>query len=92
VQVIDPSAFGGREAFTRETGWLARACRSVAPRPGVERVRLPGERAVARRRDAATRGVVPYPGVIEALRPAAEKFGVPMPQPITNHKSQITNG
>jgi LDH2 family malate/lactate/ureidoglycolate dehydrogenase len=91
VQVIDPSAFGGREAFVRETSWLARACQTVAPRPGVERVRLPGENAVARRRATEARGVVPYPGVIEALRPAADKFGVPMPSPITNHKSQITN-
>jgi hypothetical protein len=23
VQLIDPAAFGGREAFVRETGWLA---------------------------------------------------------------------
>jgi LDH2 family malate/lactate/ureidoglycolate dehydrogenase len=91
VQVIDPSAFGGREAFTRETGWLARAVKGVAPRPGVERVRIPGEHALARRRDAEARGVALYPGVIEALRPAAETFGVAMPAPIANRKSQIAN-
>jgi LDH2 family malate/lactate/ureidoglycolate dehydrogenase len=79
VQVIDPSAFGGREAFTRETGWLARTVKGVAPRPGVERVRIPGESALARRRDAEARGVTLYPGVLDALRPAAEKLGVAMP-------------
>jgi L-lactate dehydrogenase len=84
VQVIDPSAFGGHEAFTRETGWLANACRSVAPRPGVERVRVPGESALARRRDAEAHGVALYPGVIDALRPAAEKLGVQVPSPIAN--------
>jgi L-lactate dehydrogenase len=91
VQVIDPSAFGGRDAFTRETGWLADTCRNVAPRPGVGRVRVPGEHALARRRDAEAHGVTLYPGVIDALKPAADKFGVPMPSPIANHKSQIAN-
>jgi L-lactate dehydrogenase len=80
VQVMDPAAFGGREAFARQTGWLAEACRSAAPRPGVERVRLPGEQALMRRRDALARGVVMYPGIMDALRPFAEQFGVPMPE------------
>jgi L-lactate dehydrogenase len=79
VQVVDPGAFGGREAFARETGWLARTCRSSAPRPGVERVRLPGEQALARRREALARGVVMYPGIMDALRPFAERFGIQMP-------------
>ena len=79
VQVMDPAAFGGREAFARQTSWLAEACRRSAPRPGVERVRLPGEQALARRRDALARGVVMYPGIMDALRPFAEQFGIPMP-------------
>ena len=28
LQVLDPAAFGGRERFERETGWLAQACRT----------------------------------------------------------------
>ena len=80
VQVMDPAAFGGREAFTRETGWLARACMSSAPRPGVERVRLPGEQALARKREALARGVILYPGIMDALKPFAERFGVLMPK------------
>lgn len=80
VQAIDPAAFGGRDAFVRQTGWLADACRNAAPRPGVEHVRIPGENALARKRDALARGVVPYPGVVDALRPLAEQFKVPMPR------------
>lgn len=80
VQVIDPAAFGGGDAFLRQTSWLAEACRNSPPRPGVERVRVPGERALARRRDALARGVAPYPGVIDALRPSAERLGVLMPE------------
>ena len=80
VQVVDPGAFGGRQAFVRQTEWLVRACRTSAPRPGVDRVRVPGEHALDRKRAALAHGVVLYPGVIDALRPAAERFGVPMPQ------------
>ena len=80
LQVIDPAAFGGRDAFIRQTSWLAGACRSSAPRPGVERVRVPGEGALARKRTAMAAGVEMYPGVLEALRPWAERFGVAMPE------------
>ncbi|MBI3048042.1 MAG: Ldh family oxidoreductase [Acidobacteria bacterium] len=79
VQVTDPAAFGGREAFLRQTGWLAEACRRAAPRPGVERVRLPGEQALARKRAALAHGVVMYPGIMDVLRPFADRFGIQMP-------------
>jgi L-lactate dehydrogenase len=80
VQVIDPAAFGGGDAFLRQTTWLAEACRNSPPRPGVERVRLPGESALARKWDALASGVTPYAGIIEGLRPSAERLGVPMPE------------
>lgn len=82
VQVIDPAVFGGRDAFVRQTAWLVRACRESAPRPGVERVRLPGEGALARKRAALAGGVDMYPGVLDALRPWAERFGVAPPTSI----------
>jgi L-lactate dehydrogenase len=77
---MDPAAFGGRDAFVRQTAWLARACRENAPRPGVERVRVPGENAMARRRAALAGGVEMYPGILDALKPFAEKFGVALPR------------
>ena len=40
VQVIDPQAFGGTEAFARQTDWLLDACHDATPREGVERVRV----------------------------------------------------
>jgi LDH2 family malate/lactate/ureidoglycolate dehydrogenase len=82
IQVIDPSAFGGAEAFRRETSWLAGACRNTPPAPGVDAVRLPGERGLKRKREALTSGVVLYPGIMEALAPHAEKRGVTPPAPI----------
>lgn len=79
VQVIDPSAFGGAEAFRRETGWLAAACRNSPPVPGVDAVRLPGQRGLARKRAALADGVPLYPGIMEALTPHAARRGVPLP-------------
>jgi LDH2 family malate/lactate/ureidoglycolate dehydrogenase len=82
IQVFDPAAFGGRDAFTRETGWIADACRSNPPAPGVSAVRLPGQQALANKRSALANGVPLYPGIMEALKPWAEKFNVTPPPPI----------
>lgn len=41
--VIDPDAFGGREAFEAEAEAMLDYIRSTAPAAGVDRVRLPGD-------------------------------------------------
>ena len=80
LQVIDPEAFGGGAAFRRQTSWLAAACRSNPPRPGVEAVRLPGDRALALRRRAVVDGLALHPGIMEALEPWARRAGLPLPE------------
>jgi L-lactate dehydrogenase len=80
VQVWDPEAFGGTDAFLRQTGWLANACRANPPRPGVEKVRLPGEAAMNRKRAALDGGVVLHDGIMPSLFPHAERLGVDLPQ------------
>jgi LDH2 family malate/lactate/ureidoglycolate dehydrogenase len=82
VQVIDPAAFGGSADFRRETGWMAAACRANPPVPGVDAVRVPGQRGLERKRQALADGVVLYPGIMAALAPWAEKLGVASPVPI----------
>ena len=82
LQIIDPGAFAGNQAFTRETGWLAAACRTSPVRPGDPAVRLPGERALKLREEQLVRGVRLYPSILPALRPWAEKFGVSLPQAV----------
>jgi L-lactate dehydrogenase len=79
VQVIDPNALAGREAFVRQTQWLADACHAATPRAGVERVRLPGERALARMREQMRDGVELHSTILPAIAPWAEKLGVAMP-------------
>jgi LDH2 family malate/lactate/ureidoglycolate dehydrogenase len=82
VQVIDPSAFGGADAFRRETGWLADACRETPPVPGADAVRLPGQRGLALKRWSLAEGVALYPGIMAALEPHAAKLGVTPPRPL----------
>ena len=77
VQLLDPDAFAGGDAFRRQTGWIADACRAAAPRPGVERVRLPGEAALARRANALANGVELYPGIMSRLNECAVRLHVP---------------
>ncbi|MFB9949146.1 Ldh family oxidoreductase [Rhizobium puerariae] len=82
VQVWDPEAFGGRDAFLKQTGWLADACHANPPRSGVAKVRLPGEAALARRKSALENGVALHAGIIESLAPHAERLGVALPRPL----------
>ncbi|MFO1055627.1 MAG: Ldh family oxidoreductase [Dongiaceae bacterium] len=79
VQVIDPAAFGGLDAFRRQTDWVAAACRENPVRPGVDQVRLPGERGLASKRAALADGVRLYPGIMAALAPWAARLGVTPP-------------
>ena len=81
VQVLDPAAFGGADAFNAQMDWLVGACHAATPRPGGPRVRMPGERALALRREQSARGVALYPEIIPALEPWARKLGVTPPSP-----------
>ena len=80
LQVTDPGAFAGLDAFTRQSQWLVDACHANKPLPGRPRVRLPGEHAMARQRQATTDGVSLTAGVMDALRPAALAAGLALPQ------------
>jgi len=82
VQIIDPGAFGGRDAFARETGWLANACRTAPVKPGNPPVRMPGERGLKLRERQLAEGVALHPETMPALVPWAEKLGVELPSAV----------
>jgi LDH2 family malate/lactate/ureidoglycolate dehydrogenase len=82
VQALDPAAFAGVEALTREAEWIAEACRSNPPRVGFDKVRLPGERALQRRRDQLAHGVALQADILPALEPWVSRLSVPMPDPL----------
>jgi L-lactate dehydrogenase len=79
VQVLDPAAFGGLDAFRRQMDHLVAAAHASPPRPGVERVRLPGEAGLARLREQRAHGVALYPTIMPALTSWAERFAVSLP-------------
>jgi L-lactate dehydrogenase len=79
VQVMNPACYGGTAAFRREAEHVAAACRTTPPRAGVDRVRLPGERGLALRREQLAHGVALHPSILPALAPWTVKLGVPLP-------------
>ena len=79
VQVLDPSRFAGRAAFTRQMDWLVQACHDATPRPGGDPVRLPGERALRLYREQRANGVALHSSIMPSLAPWAEKLGVSPP-------------
>ena len=80
VQVLDPAAFGGLEAFKRQMDHVAAAAHASKPRVGTARVRLPGEAGMTRFKEQREKGVALYPTIMPGIAPWAEKLGVNMPK------------
>jgi L-lactate dehydrogenase len=81
ILMIDPAAFGNRENYLRQVEALAAACHASPPRPGFDRVLLPGEASGARKAAQIRDGMAIAPEILAALAPWAEKLGVPLPAP-----------
>lgn len=79
LQIINPAAFGGREYFQMEMSRLVAASIQSPSVPGSSPVRIPGQRALALRKEQLTNGVSLYPGIMPSLLPFAEKYSLPMP-------------
>ena len=82
LQVIDPSAFGGAEAFMRETGFFAELCRGTPPLTPDAPVRMPGDRALALYERQSRDGVGLHPEIMVRMRPLLEKYNVDEPTPV----------
>jgi len=76
VQIMDPDAFGGLDAFKRETGALVDACRNNPVTEGSPPVRIPGERGLALHKRYMQEGVPLPDGVHEALVDWSARLGV----------------
>ena len=79
VQLYDPAAFAGTDAFLRQSDWVADACRASVPRDPARPVRLPGERGLALRAEQLASGIRLHPAIMPALAPWADRLGVPPP-------------
>jgi L-lactate dehydrogenase len=77
--VIDPRAFAGLDAFTRQTGEVVRQCHASRPAREGSPVRTPGEKGLALAKKQREEGVALYPSIMLSLEPWAKKLGVAMP-------------
>lgn len=57
MQVIDPGAFAGRDAFEAQTGFFAEQCRANSPIDPAVPVRLPGDQAARNIATALAQGI-----------------------------------
>lgn len=76
----DPQAFGGTDAFTRQTDHIGQACRENQPRAGGSSVRMPGDRGLALRSEQQQDGVALHPTIPAMLTQCAARYGLSFPQ------------
>lgn len=79
VLAIAPSRFAGEEAFLRQMDFTGDLCLAAKPRDPENPVRLPGQLAAAKKRQAERGGVTLHPGIAEKLAALGEKFGIAPP-------------
>lgn len=82
VQAIDPDHFAGRSTFEHEMGRLAEQCRASAVAPGCDPVRIPGDRALALKRDQLANGVGLIDPIVADIQPWANRLDCAFPEPI----------
>ncbi len=83
MTLYDPTAFAGPDEFMRQTDWIADACRNNPPRPGVDSVRMPGDRGLAAKREQLQRGIALHPTIAPMLMPYGQRYGVEFPREIS---------
>jgi LDH2 family malate/lactate/ureidoglycolate dehydrogenase len=82
LQILDPAAFSGRDAFTRQTGAIVDQCHASRPAQAGKAVRMPGEKGLALAREQERAGVALYPAILPSLEPWGRKLGVALPAPL----------
>lgn len=82
LHILDPVALGGEAELRRQMQWITDACHRSETRPGVPRVRMPGEQGLRRRRMQVVEGVGLRPEITRALEPWANKLNLSMPAPV----------
>jgi LDH2 family malate/lactate/ureidoglycolate dehydrogenase len=79
VQIIDPRAFSGLDAFNTQMSAVSQQCHASRPAQPGHAVRTPGERGFVLASEQRAKGIDLYPSVMPMLQPWAEKLRVAMP-------------
>jgi LDH2 family malate/lactate/ureidoglycolate dehydrogenase len=80
LQVLDPEAFAGRQAFLDQMDHLTERCHANAPLQEETPVRMPGEQAERNIAAARAHGVTVANNVVQQLAGSAARLGVAMPR------------
>jgi L-lactate dehydrogenase len=81
LQVVDPACFGAGERARAQASHIEALFADVVPRPGTEGPRVPGRRALARRREQLANGVELGAHIVSRLAAVCAKKGVTFPEP-----------
>jgi L-lactate dehydrogenase len=79
LQVLDPEAFAGRQAFLDQMDHLTELCHANAPLHERAPVRMPGEQAERNIAAAREHGVTLADSIARQLAELAARLGVAMP-------------
>jgi len=79
LQVVDPACFGGGDGARAQASHIEALFADVVPRPGTRGPRVPGRRALARRREQLANGVELAAHIVSGLAVTCAKKGVPFP-------------
>ena len=79
VLAFAPSKLAGNDAFRHQTNWLAEACLSQESIDPSRPIRLPGQLALERKRQAMREGLVLPEIVFDRLKALSERKGMPLP-------------
>lgn len=82
LQIIDPQAFAGLNAFERQLDHLIERCQNSKPAKQDTKVRLPGERGLQNQYTSKLQGLQLYPSIMPSLASWAEKLRVEVPQAV----------
>jgi LDH2 family malate/lactate/ureidoglycolate dehydrogenase len=80
LAVHDPEAFGGEDLVRRQASRVVELYQGLAPRTVNEAPRVPGQRALALKREALDSGLAMPPVVHAALVRCAQQWGVDLPR------------
>lgn len=82
LQVLDPGAFAGKQAFLQQMDDLTDRCHANAPIDPENPVRMPGEMGQRRIKAAQACGIELSAAVLSSLTASAQRFGVALPTAI----------
>jgi len=82
LQLIDCDAFGGRPEFERQMQWLVDQSLVNKPINKDVPVRVPGQRAIARKTEQLSSGVALHESIVPALEKLAEANNIVMPEQV----------